>query len=107
MNYAHFIKLQEYEMAYVLSWGAITLPINMKHLNASAHTYVINVTVQLSAHSNIPMNINKQNNSMKRERSELKKQDRARGDDVGSCNSKCEFGWTYLYRQTYFIRFIR
>ena len=33
MNYAHFIKLQEYEMAYVLSWGAITVPINMKHLN--------------------------------------------------------------------------
>lgn len=46
------------------------------------------------------MNINKPNNSMKRERSELKKQDRARGDDVGSCNSKCEFGWTYLYGQT-------
>lgn len=40
MNFAHFIKRQEYEMAYVLSWEAITVPINMKHLNASAHTYV-------------------------------------------------------------------
>lgn len=81
--------------------------INMKHLNAPAHAYIINVTIQLSAHSNINMNINKQNNSMKRERSELKKQDRARGDDVGSYNSKYEFECTYFYRQTYFILFIR